>query len=182
MVVSIGQAVAADETTYTDPSGRFSFTVPDGYEPRNPGTLGLGLLTETSPPAYFSPTFADAAVGIRVNSDYAPKSSSLLLAVNALNDAVQQPGTISKDPSLIQATVLGDLPAVRIEYDYVVTGIRMRLQQVTVGNGHNFYTITFSARASDFDAFLEETKVVLNSFSFLGNDITGNGSQRLGNG
>ncbi len=163
--MSIGTGVAADTTTYVDPLGRFSFTPPDGYDLRTPGALGLGLLTGSALSAFFSPTFADAAIGVRVVTNDPQRHPPVQVATDALNDAAGQPGTSAISP-YVQGTVLGDRPAVLIGYAYLADGMQMHLQQVAVQNGSNLYIITFAAREHDFDPFLEETKVVLNSFSF----------------
>lgn len=160
-------AAADDQAIYTDPAGHFSFDLPDGYTLGNPGAVGLGFLVGASPPAFFSPSFTDAGIGIRVAAHDPRRFPPVVVAWSALNDVMRQQAGVATAMDSVQGTILGDLPAVRIDYSYAVGNVRMRAQQIAVQNGNNLFVLTLSARSSDFDVFAEETKTILNSFTFL---------------
>ncbi len=150
------------ETTYTDPELHFSFIVPSGYSPLPPSFFdsAASAFPDVRQLGYASSRFKDATVVVSLSSDI-PDTVSLdeLAARNRL-----LPGFVVGGQGN-QKTSLGNLPALRQESVGPPFGGRVHLLEITALDGGTAYTFTFSAKESDFSAFIKEAMTVADSFT-----------------
>jgi hypothetical protein len=166
-------AVGAAPTTFTDPQGRFSFTVPDGYQQQS-----VTPTTSTSAPssliaAFFSPKYNGANVNVGAVSG-APSGISLdQLADQVLKSVSDTFKDFQRGPKGIESTTLGGQPARRYEYFATVSGARFHgVQYLTIAKGSAIF-LTFTASDNDFNAFINESKGIVDSFTILGGAAPG---------
>lgn len=160
--------VGAQGTTYTDPQGRYTFTVPSGWQPATPpqsanlppGTAIGGVFTAPAP-LNGNVNVVTVAVPAGANLDQ-------IVAQSRANVAQSVPG-YQEGPGGIQNLTLGGQPARR--YDYFLTpqqGGRLHGAQVIALQGNAVFVITFTAAENDFDTFFRQGAPILNSFTFTG--------------
>lgn len=161
-------AVAAQGATFTDPQGRFSFTVPNGWQQGSPppsanlppGTVVAGVFNA---PAPVNGNFNVVTVAV-------PAGASLDQIVPQSRAGVAQslPG-YQEGPGGIQNLTVGGQPARR--YDYFATppqAGKLHGAQVLALQANTVYVLTFTAPDDQFDAFFQQGSAALNSFKFLG--------------
>ncbi|HEY7907940.1 MAG TPA: DcrB-related protein [Thermomicrobiales bacterium] len=161
-------AVGAQGTTYTDPNGRYSFTVPSGWQPSPapqtgsvpPGTAIGGVFTA---PAPLNGNFNVVTVTV-------PSGVPLDQIVTQSRDNVAKslPG-YQEGPGGIQNLTLAGQPARR--YDYFLTppqGSRLHGAQVIALQGNAVFVLTFTAAENDFNTFFQQGAPALSSFTFIG--------------
>jgi len=171
-------SVAAATTTYTDPQGRFSFTVPDGYQ--RSSAFGPNI------PVFVSPTLEGANLNIVVST--VPTGTTLVpliptpAQVEAVLSAITQgPVTFDYLPGGFAAATVAGHPAIQDDYFLITNGLRIRGHQYAILDGTTEYAISFTAGEEDFDAFQKESRIVLDSFTILrGSPSTS--LRRLGDG
>ena len=157
-------SVAAATTTYTDPQGRFSITVPDGYQ--RSSILGPNI------PTFSSPAFTGANFNVIVTT--VPTGTTLVPLIptraqfEALFRAVlSDQATFDFLPGGFGAATVGGHPAIQDDYIVTTNGLRLHGRQYAILDGTTEYAVTFTARETDFDAFVKESRVVLDSFTIL---------------
>ncbi len=161
-------AVIAQGTTFTDPQGRFSFTVPSGWQqgspPPNanlpPGTV-ISAVFNAAPPVNGNLNIVTVAVPAGANLDQITTQSRAGVAQSV-------PG-YEEGPGGIQNLTIGGQPARR--YDYFVTpaqGGRLHGAQVINLQANTVYVTTFTAAENDFNTLYQQGSVILSSFKFLG--------------
>lgn len=161
-------AVGAQGTTFSDPQGRYTFTVPNGWQaeppPQNtnvpPGTAIGGVFTA---PAPLNGNFNVVTVSI-------PTGANLDQITTQSRASVAQsvPG-YQEGPGGIQNLTLGGQPARR--YDYFLTpqqGGKLHGAQVIALQNNTVYILTFTAAENDFDTFFQQGAPTLNSFKLIG--------------
>lgn len=161
-------AVGAQGTTYTDPQGRYTFTVPGGWQPATapqsanlpPGTAVGGVFTA---PAPLNGNFNVVTVTV-------PAGANLdqIVAQSRANVAQSVPG-YQEGPGGIQSLTLGGQPARR--YDYLLTpqqGGKLHGAQVIGLQANTVFVLTFTAAENDFDTFFRQGAPALSSFTFTG--------------
>lgn len=162
-------AVGAQGTTYTDPNGRYSFTVPSGWQPGPPpqtGSLppGTAIGGVFAAPAPLNGNFNVVTVTV-------PTGVSLDDVVTQSRDNVAKslPG-YQEGPGGIQNLTLGGQPARR--YDYFLTppqgGGRLHGAQVIALQGNAVFVLTFTAAENDFNTVFQQGAPILNAFTFIG--------------
>jgi photosystem II reaction center protein PsbP len=157
VMLCMATSVSAAATTYTDPQGRFSFTVPDGYQKTDVGDTRI---------AYISPTYARANVIVSAHTGASgtslddTASAILKTAEDTLKDF--QPG-----PNGIQTVTIAGKSARRYEYTATIGGAHVHGVQYLVINGDTGYFLTFTASEADFTGFVKESMGILDSFTFL---------------
>ncbi len=161
-------AVGAQGATFTDPQGRYSFTVPSGWQqgspPPNtnlpPGTTIGGVFT-AAPPLNGNLNIVTVAVPAGVNLDDIVTQSRAGVAQSV-------PG-YQEGPGGIQNLTVGGQAARR--YDYFLTPAgsgRLHGAQVITLQANAVYITTFTAAENDFATFFQQGTTALNSFKFLG--------------
>jgi hypothetical protein len=164
-------AVGAQGTTYTDPQGHYTFTVPSGWQPTNPppsSTLppGTAISGVFSAPAPLNGNFNVVTVIV-------PTGASLDQIVTQSRDNVSKslPG-YQEGPGGIQNLTLGGQPARR--YDYFLTppqAGKLHGAQVIAVQANTVFVLTFTAAENDFDAFFQQGATALNSFKLTGTGV-----------
>lgn len=160
--------VAAQGTTYSDPQGRYSFTVPTGWQQGNapantnlPAGTVIGGVFNAPAPLNGNFNVVTVIVPAGVNLDQVVTQSRAGVAKSL---AGYQEG-----PGGIQSLTLGGQPARR--YDYFLTppqSGRLHGAQVITVQGNTVYVLTFTAAENDFNTVFQQGTTVLNSFTFLG--------------
>ncbi len=161
---------------FTDPEGRFSFTPPDNYEPLTAQEIRQAVRA------------GSAALGIAGSSDalvVALSNPTTMANVNvaaiSLRGAVTNVGEgaeqltrvlgnvegVTLDSAGIETLTIGGEDARTYGYTLSLGGVEARGQQFLVIRGDVAYFITFTALTDDFDAFFEETRIILETFAFL---------------
>ncbi len=150
-------SVSAATTTYTDPQGRFSFTVPDGYRK----TDSAGALV-----AYYSPTYAGANVNVGAANGVAEANldDTAAAILKTLKDTFKD---FQAGPNGVQSATVAGKPARRYEYTATVGDVHGHGVQYLVVNGSTGYFITLTASDADFAGFVKESMIILDSFTFL---------------
>jgi len=172
-------------TTYTDPQGRLSFTVPDGYQKTDNASALV---------AYHSSTYASAAVSLGASGGVAGASldEGATAILKYLKDTLEN---FQTGPNGIQSVTVAGKPARRYEFTTTVGSYHARGVQYLTINGDTLYFLTFTASEADFTGFLTESMDILTSFTFLDGSAAGTASttgsstdpltyfiRRLGNG
>jgi len=163
-----GSAAAAPGTVgavparavYTDPQGRFSFTVPDGYH-QIPNPPQSAIIVAFAPPI-ISGGISLTIQGMEPGATLDQKTEVTQKAASKLPDA--KPLTI-----LPVATRGAGEPARQFEFlDTENGGRRYHSLAVTTVHGTDFYTLSIQLEEKDFAANVEQAKVFINTFTFLG--------------
>jgi len=160
--------VAAQGATYADPQGRFTFTVPTGWQQ---GSLppGTNLPAGTAVGAVFTAA-APLNGNFNVVTVAVPAGVSLDQVVTQSRAGVAQslPG-YQEGPGGIQNLTVGGQPARR--YDYLLSPPQagtLHGAQVITMQANTIYVITFTAAENDFATFFQQGSAALNSFTLKG--------------
>ncbi|MDQ2786462.1 MAG: DUF1795 domain-containing protein, partial [Chloroflexota bacterium] len=166
-VCSVG-AVAAQGTTYADPQGRFTFTVPAGWQQ---GSLpqGTTLPAGTAIGAVFTAA-APLNGNFNVVTVAVPAGTNLDQVVTQSRAGVAQslPG-YQEGPGGIQNLTVGGQPARR--YDYSLSPPQagtLHGTQIITQQANTIYVITFTAAENDFNTFFQQGATALNSLTLKG--------------
>jgi len=161
-------AVGAQGATYTDPQGRYSFTIPSGWQqgspPPNanlpPGTTLGGIFT-AAPPLNGNINIVTVPVAAGANLDDIATQSRVGVSQSV-------PG-YQELPGGIQNLTVGGQAARR--YDYLLTPSgsgRLHGTQIIALQANTVYIVTFTAAENDFNTFFQQGATLLTSFKFLG--------------
>lgn len=160
--------VAAQGTTYADPQGRFTFTVPAGWQQGSlpPGTnlpagTAVGAVFAAAAPLNGNFNVVTVAVPTGVNLDQVVTQSRAGVAQSL-------PG-YQEAPGGIQNLTVGGQPARR--YDYLLSppqGGTLHGAQVITMQANTVYVITFTAAENDFTTFFQQGATALNSLTLKG--------------
>lgn len=156
LVVFLVAAPVAAANTYTDPQGRFSFAIPDGYTP---------VETQLTPPfvaGYISPNPVGANFTVQIR-----EATGTLDAATAAQQK-RYASAPESQPGPVQQLKLGGQTAQRFDYFTSGSGGRYHVSLVLAINGGALYILTFTAQEQDYDALTSQTGGVLTSFAFLG--------------
>lgn len=160
--------VAAQGATFADPQGRFTFTVPTGWQQGSvPPNTNLPAGTA------ISAVFAAAAPlngNFNVVTVAVPTGVSLDQVVTQSRAGVAQslPG-YQEGPGGIQNLTVGGQPARR--YDYLLSPPQagtLHGAQIITMLANTVYVITFTAAENDFAPFFQQGATALNSFTLKG--------------
>lgn len=160
--------VSAQGATYTDPQGRFTFTVPSGWQQGNPppsanlppGTV-VGAVFSAPAPLNGNFNLVTVAIPAGTNLDQVATQSRAGVA-QSLPGYEEAPGGIQN------LTVAGQ-PARR--YDYFLTppqSGRLHGAQIITEQANTLYVLTFTAAENDFNTFFQQAGTVLNSLTLKG--------------
>lgn len=166
-ICSIG-GVAAQGTTYTDPQGRYSFTVPSGWQAGSapqgtnlPQGTAIGGIFGAPAPLNGNFNVVTVAVPAGVNLDQ-------LVTQSRAGVAQSVPG-YQEVAGGIQNTTVGGQSARRYDYSLTPPGSgKLHGAQVIALQGNTVYVLTFTAAENDFNTFFQQGSGILNSFKFLG--------------
>lgn len=142
--------------TYTDPIGRFTFTIAPGWtiQASNNPTVEVEA-AGSSPRGAFRVVSEDAA-GITLD-EY----------TTAAMDSVQQNITgYQPVPSATQSLTIGGEPARRFDFLGRDSGVTIHGAVYVVKKGDTAYGIFIAAVPQDFDAVIDQTRVFVESFTF----------------
>lgn len=158
LIVATGTPVGAADT-FTDPQGRFSFPIPDGWQP-DTAASGTGLIVQ-----YLT---ADPSGAFNVTANPLPDGVSF--------DAVPQLVIVrlQKDLGDFQQTNLGPTSVAGeqgAELDYTATnsaGILLAVAQIMVPHNGIIYLLTLAARPEDIGAIQTAGIPILLNWQWLG--------------
>lgn len=173
-ICSISAVEAAG--TYTDPQGRFSFTIPDSWQQGSPpqgttlppGTM-LGGVFNASPPlnANFNVVTVSVPSGVDIGQIAMQSRAGLAPSI---------PG-YQEGPGGIQNLTVAGQPARRYDYFFTIEQAgRLHGAQVLTMQANTVYVLTFTAAENDFNTFFQQGGTALNSFAFTGSGGTGGGA------
>ncbi|MDQ2786818.1 MAG: hypothetical protein M3Y58_17650 [Chloroflexota bacterium] len=160
MVTSVSAAV----TTYTDPQGRFSITVPDGYQ--RSSELGPNILAFNSP-IFVGANFNVIAATVPTGTTLIPLIPTRAQFEDLFRAVLSDQATFDFLPGGFGAATIAGHPAVQDDSILTTNGERIRLRQFLILDGTTEYAISFGARETEFDAFVKESHIVLDSFTIL---------------
>ena len=173
-VCSISAVEAAG--TYTDPQGRFSFTIPDGWQQGSPpqgtnlppGTMLGGVFNAAAPlNANFNIVTVSVPSGVDIGQ----------IAIQSRAGVAQSIPGYQEGPGGIQSLTVAGQPARRYDYFFTVAqASRLRGAQVITMQANTVYVLTFTAAENDFNTFFQQAGTALNSFAFTGSGGTGGGA------
>lgn len=160
--------VAAQGTTFADPQGRFTFTVPAGWQqgsvPANtnlPAGTAIGAVFTAAAPLNGNFNVVTVAVPTGVSLDQVVTQSRAGVAQSL-------PG-YQEGPGGIQNLTVGGQPARR--YDYFLTppqAGKLHGAQIITMQANTIYVITFTAAENDFNTFFQQGATALNSLTLKG--------------
>jgi hypothetical protein len=145
--------------TYSDPQGRFSFTVPKGWQ----NSLHSGGAISENDVEYQAPV-ANPVGGAPNFSIRTVPSRAAATSEDLLNEFLPMKGPDSQAIPGPQPTTLGGKSAVMAQY----TAGSTRNEVIVVLSGDTYYVLTFMAGQADFAALLQQGAVILSSFAFAG--------------
>jgi hypothetical protein len=156
---SVGAASAG--MVYTDPQGRFSFNVPEGYQqtPIPPQQQGMVV-------ARFASAGIDALLIVQTQN-MEPNATLDLKTAAAQNTASKFPGSQVLTSVPLETIVAGQ--AAR-QYEWLVplNGTQYHVLSVNTVRGGQFYTINIQIAAQNYAANIGQAKTFINTFAFLG--------------
>jgi hypothetical protein len=143
---------------YTDPQGRFSFTIPQGWLVQQPSSADVDV--EAAPP-----TLRGA---FRLASDTMPANASLNDYASAVLDNIQTSFTNFQliGNSATRVTI-GGQTAVRYEFTGSQNGTNLHGVVYVVNKGDAVYGLFIAAAPEDYDAIANQVQGILDSFTFL---------------
>jgi hypothetical protein len=145
-------------STYTDPQGRFSFTIPSGWTVQQSTNSNVDV--EVAPP--------NLRGAFRLASDAMPADASLSDYASAVLDNIQTSFTNFQLIGNVggQTAMIGGQVAVRYEFTGSQSGTDLHGVVYIVNKGDTVYGIFIAAATSDFDALNNQVKPLLDSFTF----------------
>jgi hypothetical protein len=157
-VISAGTPAGLVGNKYTDPQGRFTLTVPQGWQVQ---AASSGIDFEAAPASALRGAFQIAAeevgTGITVD-DYATGTM----------DSIKQTVTNYQDvQGGIQQTTVAGLPARRFDFTGQDGTTNLRAAIIVVMKGTTAYGFLIAAAPQDFDAVFAQAKQFIDTFAFL---------------
>ncbi len=164
-----GRTVSA--APYTDPDGRFTFLAPEGYAQRYRAGTDISYRSLIGATTTF-----DVAV-VAQSPDALPAPDDF--AANVLN-TLKPPAYVGV--SAPQPVVLGGQPGRRFDYYTVLEGsaTRMRTLHIVAVTSRLAVVLIFAAPEMEYAQMVNDTAIVLLSFSFSRAPGAGNGSVTAG--
>lgn len=165
-VCSLG-AVAAQGTTYTDPQGRYSFTVPSGWQPGPPpqntnlppGTAVGGIFAAPAPlNGNFNVVTVAVPAGVNLDQIVTQSRAGVAQSIPGYQEVAGG----------IQSVTVGGQSARR--YDYFLTppgSGKLHGAQIIALQGNTVYVLTLTAAENDFNTFMQQATTLLDSFKFM---------------
>lgn len=173
VLLSLFVGITVSAATYTDPQGRYSFTIPEGWQP---GTVppNTNIPPALAPGGIFNAP-APLIGNVNTVTSPVPPGSALDQIVTQVRATLAQtlPGFQQGAPNPLNAT-LGGQPA--LKYDYFVAqpgSPRLHGQQTVTLQNNAFYIVTITAAENDYDTVTKQAQVVLDSFKFGAAPATG---------
>ncbi len=150
-------AIAMAGERYQDARGRFSFEVPQGWEPGPASGAGIVVRYDSSEPlGLFNITSENLPAGITLDQ-------YIQISVDKLR--MQAPdATFAGDPS---GLMLGGEPAKMLRYEATLSGSRLAVMQVAVIRDRTAYVLTFGTLPISADDYFPSGDVVLTSWRFM---------------
>ncbi len=162
--------------TFTDPQGRFTFTIPDGltvddrYTGQQASGIEIGVVLTPTTPA--DPQTLGNNVNVTIQSLGGMTASVDDAGPTILNNLQQAIPSATPDGVGFQSLTVGGMPAQRYGYVATINGLAVHGSQVAVIAGNNIYFMTFTATDDTFADFIAQTNGLLTSFMFLNNPAT----------
>lgn len=155
---SVGAASRVN--VYTDPQGRFTFTIPDGYHQIPNATPAIVVA--------FAPPIVSGGISLTIQS--MEPGATLDLMTTAVRVAASKFPDYQPLTTVPAVTAVAGQPARQFEFMNTENGGRTyhSLATTTI-RGKNFYTLSIELEEKDFAANIEQAKVFINSFAFLAN-------------
>ena len=160
--------VAAQGTIFADPQGRFTFTVPSGWQQQSlppntnlPAGTAVGAVFSAAVPLNGNFNVVTVAVPAGVSLDQVATQSRAGVAQSL-------PG-YQEVAGGIQNLTVGGQPARR--YDYLLSPPQagtLHGAQVITMQANTVYVITFTAAENDFNTFFQQGATALNSLTLKG--------------
>lgn len=148
-------------SVYTDPQGRFSLTVPDGFTQASDSEAQF---TSESPViALFSVVVLPNTDGFTLDQTAAQFTAQLPDLLNALNDLFDDVQVV---PDNAQPTMLGGQPAQSFTLIATTSDVRLRLPVIYTIAGGNLYAFIYGGLDDDFPTVQREVAPVIASFKF----------------
>lgn len=163
------------QTHFQDPQGQFSFYLPAGWHILQNQTPGVvAQIASTTPTGNAS-----------VATDGVTNTTTLDQYVAATIAALQRThGDYQFDAAVPEVVTLGGKPARLFEFSGVERGTRLRFIQYVALVGPTAYVLTLATPDADRVAFLDQAKLLLDTFTFSPNPryrFTSSAAARLPN-
>lgn len=143
-------------STYTDPGGRFTFTIAPGWTIQSSNNPTVEVEAAGSSPRGAFRVVSEDAAGITLD-EY----------TTAAMDSVQQNITgYQPVPSATQSLTIGGQPARRFDFLGRDSGVTIHGAVYVVKKGDAAYGLFIAALPQDFDAVIDQTRVFVESFTF----------------
>jgi hypothetical protein len=146
-------------TRYTDPQGRFSFTIPSDWRPSQAQDAQVAIQFVSDVPRG-NLNVAAQGIGNMVTLDD--------FAAAAVADIQRAYPMYRFASQRIEATTLAGEPARRYDFQGVQNDTSIQFTQLIAVKDGTAYVVTLSAAASDSRVFAGQAQIVLDSFAFHG--------------
>lgn len=145
--------------TFTDPQGRYTFTVPQGWRVQS-ADPSAGIDFQAAPATLrgaFQIAAEEVGTGITID-DYATGTMA------SIQGSVTNYQPVSKG---VQQVTIGGLPGRRFDFTGTDTGSTLRAAVFVVKKGTTAYGFLIAATPEDFDTVFAQAKQMLDTFAFL---------------
>ncbi len=165
-VISAGSArtgtpAGLNGNSYTDPQGRFTLMVPQGWRVQQPSSTDIDFQAAPTAASALRGAFQIAAEDIGTGitlDDYA----------SGTMDSIKQTVTNYKDvQGGIQQATVGGQPARRFDFTGQDGTTNLRAAIIVVKKGMTAYGFLIAAPPEDFDAVFAQAKQFIDTFAFL---------------
>ncbi|MCA1725293.1 MAG: hypothetical protein LC748_13795 [Thermomicrobia bacterium] len=144
---------------YTDPQGRFTLTVPQGWRVQQNVTTGIDF--EAAPPTTLRGAFQIATEDVGTTTTLDNYATSTM-------DGIKQTVTNYQDVlGGIQQTTIAGMPARRFDFTGQDGTTDLRAAVLVVVKGTTAYGFLIAAAPADFDAVFAQAKQFIDTFAFL---------------
>ncbi|MHB8647701.1 MAG: hypothetical protein ACYDAR_18120 [Thermomicrobiales bacterium] len=143
---------------YTDPQGRFTLTMPQGWSIQQAASASIDF--EAAPAALrgaFQIAAQDVGTGITLD-DY---------ATGTMNSIMQNLTSFQPVQGGIQQTTIAGMPARRFDFTGQDGTTNLRAAVFVVKNGTTAYGFLIAADPADFDAVFAQAQQFIDTFTFL---------------
>lgn len=144
---------------YTDPQGRYSFTIPQGWRIQQPSDTTIDI--QAAPPSSLQGI-------LQIASDSIVTGTSLDDYVNStMSDLKSGLPNYQTVPNSVQNLTIGGLDARRFDFTGSQSGTNLKGAVFIVRKGQNAYVLLVAAIARDFDTVLAQARITVDSFTLL---------------
>jgi hypothetical protein len=153
-----GTPAGVQGNTYTDPQGRYTLQIPQGWRVQQTGTADIDFqAAPTSLKGAFQIAAEEIGTGLTID-DY---------AIGTMESIRQSVDSYQEIAGGIQQTTISGMPARRFDFSGMDGTTTLRAAVFVVKKGTTAYGFLIAADPADFDAVYAQAKQFIDTFAFL---------------